>query len=212
MIETKNYKVEQSKMFHYKLHTKTKGEESHFLVLSIMKTNLIPGAIYNDNDDSISFVAEKVNTLEDFLKVPMTQNQCVKMIYCITKQLEELEKCPKKLGFYGIDLNDVLVINEDIFIIASSAYLRHILNDRFFFYSPFHLPLFSSPELLSIKNLPADIHYKCFYYSLGGLCIHCLFKENENNVSLESISYTKMHWFLKRCFAEQPEKRSLLFL
>jgi hypothetical protein len=211
MIETKNYKVEQTKKFHYKLHAKTKGEEAYSLVLCIMKTKLIPGAIYNDNDDSISFVAERVNTLEDFLKVPMSQNQCVKMIYCITKQLEELEKCAKKLGFYGIDLNEILVINEEIFIIASSAYLRHILNERFFFYSPFHLPLFSSPELLSIKSLPADIHYKCFYYSLGGLCMHCLFSEEKEH-SLETISYTKMYWFLKRCFAEDPEKRSLLFL
>lgn len=212
-METKKYKVDQTKLFHFELHVK--GEEKYNLVLSIMMTKLIPGAIYN-NDGSISFVAEKVSNLEEMLmnsRSTMCQNICVKMIYCISRQLEELNKLPTKLGFYGVDLDDILVINEDIFVIASSCYLKHVLNDHLMFYSPFHIPMFSSPELLSIKSLPGEVHYKCFYYSLGELCMHCLFKEKEKDKDvLETISYTKMYWFLKRCFVNEPKKRSLVFM
>ena len=216
-METKNYKVEEKKSFHYQLHVK--GEQKHNLVLSIMMTKLLPGGIYN-NDGSISFVAEKVSNLEEMLRNSrMCQNICVKMIYCILRQLEELNKCPTKLGFYGVDLSDILIINEDIFVIASASYLRYILSDNLVFYSPFHMPMFSSPEVLSIKSLPGEVHYKCFYYSLGKLCMHCLFNDKEKEKEkdkdkdvLETISYTKMYWFLKRCLASDPNERSLLFM
>ena len=35
-----------------------------------------------------------------------------------------------------------------------------------------------SPEILEINSIPATISYRCFYYSLGALGIHCLFGIN----------------------------------
>lgn len=219
IINNKNFKIEKEKetTFSYFLHVY--GENRNPLIVSLLMSKLMPGANYNSSAQEISFVAEKVSTLSELLKTykdgKMPYSVCVRMIYCISRQLDELEKTHK--FFYGLDLDNILVINDDIFLIASLQYLMPMSDKTFIFYSPFQMPFFSSPELLSTKSIPAEIHFKCFYYSLGGLFMHCLFgKTQTDNEDLEKtidpISQTKMYWFLKRCFASDPSKRSLLFI
>jgi hypothetical protein len=219
IINNKNFKIEKATTFSYFLHVH--GENRNPLIISLLMSKLMPGANYNSNSKEISFVAEKVSTLEELLKTykdkKMPYNVCVRMIYCISSQLDELEKTHKFL--YGLDLDDILVINDDIFLIASTEYLMPMSDKTFTFYAPFEMPFFSSPELLSIKSIPAEVHFKCFYYSLGGLLMHCLFGKTQSQIDdaeleklIDPISQTKMYWFLKRCFASTPSKRSLLFI
>ena len=78
-----------------------------------------------------------------------------------------------------------------------------------------HIPLFNNPEIIKIKELPSKINYKCSYYSLGLLIGYCLFGSDilEKNIEeiLESISFTKLYFFLKRCF-DNLDERCLLFV
>ena len=85
-----------------------------------------------------------------------------------------------------------------------------------------HIPIFDNPEILQIRELPAKINHKCIYYSLALLIIDCMFdkftsldkftsvnmitieekieKEIDINETLKSIHFTKLYFFLERCF------------
>jgi hypothetical protein len=212
--------IEQQSAFNYKL--KIHGEHKKSLMISLVKSKLLPCVQYNSVNEDLTFVAESVDTLERTLQIQkMSHNTCVQMIYCISKQLDELESLHKM--FYGLDLSDILVINHDIFVIANPKYLMPMIDKHITFYAPFQMPSYSSPELQSIQSIPAEVHFKTIYYSLGRILQGALlpepliresnyFSEEELEQQLSPILYTKMYWFLKRCFEKEPSKRSLLFI
>ena len=87
---------------------------------------------------------------------------------------------------------------------------------------PYEKPYFSSPEIINTNKLPALIHYKSCYYSLGLLIVFCYFGEyllKGNDIpskeslefSLKPIYLSKLYWFLLRCLQDNPEKRTLLY-
>ena len=86
------------------------------------------------------------------------------------------------------------------------------------FYNPIEQPYFSNPELNELTKLPARLDYRSSYYSLGALILFCstniyIFAElKEINEILFPINYTKLYWFLRRCFHEPCNKRILLFI
>jgi hypothetical protein len=147
----------------------------------------------------------------------------IKMIYNLSKQIAYLETI--MMSFYGYNLDDILVINDNTFFIASTKYLVNInANDNYiYFYKPIDKPYFSSPELNELTKLPSIIHYKSSYYSLGTLVAFCLLntnllvsKEKRSEKDIENILkpffYTKIYWFLKRCLNKDCEQRVLLFI
>jgi hypothetical protein len=67
---------------------------------------------------------------------------------------------------------------------------------------------FCAPEILALSVIPAAVSYKCFYYSLGALVIHCLGLGLDSD--LEVIYDTKLYWLLKRIMVIEPNKRVLL--
>ena len=96
-------------------------------------------------------------------------------------------------------------------------------NEKATFTSPFDLPYFSSPELLEIKSLPAEIDYRASYYSLGALIIFYLtnkylflgnevMREVDIEKCLQPFLNTKVYWFLKRCIKSDCEERILRFI
>jgi hypothetical protein len=144
------------------------------------------------------------------------------MIHDLGKQMAHLET--KFFAFYGFNLDDILVINNSTFIIASIKNIIKIEPDKcIYFYSPIIKPYFSNPELIKLTNLPAKIDYRSGYYSLGALILFSLtniyiFAEIEIEIEksidniLEPIYYTKIYWFLRRCFIKKSEERILLFI
>ena len=157
----------------------------------------------------------------------LTEMQTIQMIKCLTTQIEYLNR--NNLGFYGFDKSDIIVINENIFLIANINYLYNLDKERNLnFYTPITKPIFSSPEFTSLKQLPAKISYKTNYYCLGSIIVYFylgiqLSLENDTkretksqSESIESllkpIYYTKIYWFLLRCLKNNPEKRILLFI
>jgi polyhydroxyalkanoate synthesis regulator phasin len=201
---------------------------------SITQTNILSHAFYNEEDneadneadndeetqESISFTAESVKPLSVLLKKgKLTNQETTKMIHDLSKQIAYLETKMQQT-FYGYNLDDILVINEDIFFIASTKNLARIetKNNSIYFYKPIDKPYFSNPELNELTKLPAKIDYRSSYYSLGALILFCstniyIFSElKETDIILSPIYYTKLYWFLKRCFHEDCKQRILLFI
>ena len=167
---------------------------------------------------SISFTAETVKPLSTFLKKgKLTNQETIKMIHDLSKQIAYLET--NLLAFYGYELDDILVINEDTFFIASIKCLKKIDKTKcIYFYNPIDIPYFSNPELNELTKLPAKIDYRSSYYSLGALILFCstniyIFSElKEIDTILLPIYYTKWYWFLRRCFLQDSKQRILLFI
>ena len=169
------------------------------------------------------FTAEKVSPITILLKEgKLTNQQITKMIYDLSKQIAYLEI--NMMSFYGYQLDDILLINDNTFFVASTKHLANInaKDYNIYFYKPIDKPYFSSPELNELTKLPAKIDYRSSYYSLGALILFCstnvyIFAEQieeEQNLLdfLEPVNYTKPYWFLKRCFYKNCKERILLFI
>ena len=137
------------------------------------------------------------------------------MIDELTRQMTHLKNL--SYGFYGIDISDIMVV-DDTFIFCSCEHLMPIIENEIQFYAPIKTPYFSNPELNELTKLPAKIDYRSSYYSLGALILFCstniyIFSElKETDIILSPIYYTKLYWFLKRCFHEDCKQRILLFI
>jgi len=223
-IETRSFSLKQINTFNYVLNIK--GEYKYQIYQSIVETNLLKHLFYNDETNNIHLTLETAISLKN--NYELSHNQCIKMIYTVTKQIEYLEQ--NGLVFYGFDLDDILIVNENIFIVLGTRYLlpiEPIDNDNKNMYIKMYnipnTPYFSNPELLQLRKLPSYLNSKIGYYSLGVLIVFCLLKQyllvgneikNKKEIEdiLSPINDTKMYSFLKRCLNVDPEKRLLLFM
>jgi hypothetical protein len=207
----------------YKLYIK--GEYRKQIYNSFVKTNIIKNTIYEDETEIIYFSAENVITLNNYLnKQPnnkLDEKQCIQLINCLTKQIKYNELT--NYGFFGFDLDDILVIDDNIFIIANANNLTHIINNNIIINYLFDKPYFNSPEILKINSIPAKIHYKTGYYSLGCLITYLLLNtyllvgneiksEKEIEELLNPFNYTIIYWFLIRCLRSDVNNRLLLLV
>jgi hypothetical protein len=224
--KTKTYKIEQTvNTNRYTLYLEKNPLYMYELYQSITKTNILSYALFDDDDqdqdnqESISFTAETVKPLSTFLqKGKLTNQLAIKMIHDLSKQIAYLET--NLLAFYGYNLDDILIINDDTFFIATTKCMINIdaTNKCLYFYKPIIKSYFSSPELNELTKLPARLDYRSSYYSLGALILFCstniyIFSElKEIDEILLPINYTKLYWFLKRCFHEDSKQRILLFI
>jgi hypothetical protein len=194
---------------------------THDIYKSISETNILSNVFFDDshNVEKIMFTGETVKPLSVILKEgKLTNQQIIKMIYDLSKQIAYLEII--MMSFYGYNLDDIIVINDNTFFVANTKNLAKInaKDYNIYFYKPIDKPYFSSPELNDLKKLPAKIDYRASYYSLGALILFCstnvyIFSELAKEEDfLEPINYTKPYWFLKRCFYEDCKKRILLFI
>jgi hypothetical protein len=222
---TTTYKIEHTTNTNSYTLTIQNGS-THEIYKSISETNLLSNVFFDDlndiNVETIMFTAEKVKPLSVLLKEgKLTNQQIIKMIYDLSKQIAYLEI--NLMSFYGYNLDDILVINDNTFFVASTKHLVSInaKDYNIYFYKPIIKPYFSNPELNELTKLPAKIDYRSSYYSLGALILFCstniyifaeLIEGNREERFLDIINYTKPYWFLKRCFNEDCKKRILLFI
>ena len=220
---TRTYKIEHISNTNSYTLTIQNGS-THEIYKSISETNILSNVFFDDtnNVETIMFTGETVKPLSVLLKeCKLTNQQIIKMIYDLSKQIAYLEI--NLMSFYGYNLDDILVINDNTFFIASTKHLVGInaKDYNIYFYKPIIKPYFSNPELNELTKLPAKIDYRSSYYSLGALILFCstniyifaeLIEGNREERFLDTINYTKPYWFLKRCFNEDCKKRILLFI
>jgi len=217
---TKNYELRKINDFTYSL--KLFGDATTPMYKTIKR--LVKSVQYDYETGSIFFSAEEVKPLKEYLLNSCDQrlvyNICIKMIDELTRQMTHLNNL--SYGFYGIDINDIMVV-DDIFIFCSCEHLMPIIENDIQFYAPIKTPYFSNPEILKLTTLPGSINYKCSYYSLGTLVVFCFLKqyllvgnEVKSDEEIENIighlKNTKLYWFIKRCLDDKIDKRSLLLI
>jgi len=212
-ITNKKYEIEQINDFIYSIKVNGENNDKIYSMLKLM----IKNSFY---DDGLFFSAESVKDLKSYLHENYGINNFINMIDDLTKQIIYLRK--NNYGFYGFDMNDIIVIEDNKFVICSCQYLLPLTEDNMVFYSPINKPYFFSPDII-INELPSQISYKCSYYSLGVLITYCLTKkyllkgneiksEEEIEKEIYCLKDTKIYWFLKRCLKTESNKRELLLI
>ena len=211
-LKTKNAEITQTGKYSYKLSIQG-NDKTNLLYSSILKTDILTNAFYNSTDKSLYFTAETVTLLKK-IDLFLSEAKCIRMIDTLTRQIKYLEKI--RYAFYGHSIDDILVVNGDIFININANTLLPIKEKHISFLSPFIKTQFMSLEISNITSLPSKIHYQSSYYSLAALVIYCLLnKDLQTKVETEDLErllkpifYTKIYWFLKRCL----HKRMLLLI
>ena len=222
------YSIQKKGDNKYSLFIKNSLHRKDFYEFFIL-TNYVPFTFIDSESesesDSLFFHAEEICLLDDLLKkqeYKLSQEQCLHMIRDIGRQIKYFEK--KKLAFLGFNIQDILVINKNKFLIIATEFIKPF-DSSFFIHllGFFEKPYFSSPEIINVKKLPYKIHYKSCYYSLGVLVAFCLLNEyllkgneilsgEKIQTILQPIYLSKMYWFLIRCLNEKVEERVLLYI
>ncbi len=135
-------------------------------------------------------------------KYEITSNSYIEIIRTISRQFKYLEE--KGYSIVGLNMDDITVIDDEIFVILNPDILYKIMEDKSIeIKKPIKKPQFKSPELTELNKVPGKIHYKTFYYSLGSLLEHLYPNEP---------GWTKLRFFIKRCKNIIPENRAMLFV
>jgi serine/threonine protein kinase len=213
------------------------------LVRSLMKTRLIQCGTITDDYSCLRFKALSVvpfhifreqHNIERGSKI-LSINSAAKMLSSLSTQLNYLITKEHKT-IIGYAPENIIVINGENSAFMDIELVADIVieegEEMAIISSPFKATdFFVSPELLRIKELPAYVHYKTSYFSLGCLLLYALtydsssgvdfYKEylkeincNKINEYLNRLHFknTKFYWLLSRCLVEDPKKRSILFI
>jgi len=202
---------------------------SELLIRSISSTKIILGATTSENYDIVSFNATSVESFKQYLNglKEMRYDSTLKMVSDLSLQLNYLLKTYKQT-FLGYNPDNLIVVDGNKYIYISNEYLLNIDEDEVTITSPFSQEdFFMSPELYNVKELPANVHYKTIYFSLGSIIIYGLtgnmdflkdeddkpiYQKLNNTLECLPIRGSKLYWLLKRCLDEEPKRRSIIFI
>ena len=206
------------------------------LIRSLIRTHIIQGTI---TDDYLTLRFKAVSVVpfrifrEQYKKERgskmLSINLGANMLSSLTAQLSYLIKSEHKT-IIGYAPENIIVINGKTFAFLDSelvADIEPVGKEMATISCPFNVTdFFASPEMLKIKELPSQVHYKTSYFSLGCLLLYSLLEEDfyteylkeikceKIHEHLNNLSFknTKLYWLLSRCLVEEPKKRSILFI
>ena len=130
----------------------------------------------------------------------------------------------------GYNPNDIIVINDETFAFLNSELITEIDQDTELITItwPFSTKdFFVPPELLTMKEIPSQIHFKSSYFSFACLIIYFLLGDDEfytsylntkdsqevlNGLNNHTIKGTKLYWFLSRCLTKSEKDRCLILI
>jgi hypothetical protein len=175
------------------------------------KVNILCSS-YSSLDDFIERIKKEVGVR------CLPYNTILRIIYCLHYQQRILET--QYQSIYTLSIEDIIVIDDWTFLCINPLITKPIIitnnNKQIAFSSPFERKKFSSPELLSIKQLPSQISITTFYYSLACLAFFCMFSkeydETANTKGLNTILYTKLYFFFKKALVIDPNNRYLIYI
>lgn len=209
------------------LYTIEFSQKSKILIQSLIKTKILLGSFPSDDYTSLFINANSIQTLKQYQNQLKSINNTRKLNYntllqfvkTLSKQIKYLINFEYK-SFYAFNTENIIVINESIFIYLSNELLNiHPNTETIEIIYPFPKNLNSfyiSPELYKMDTIPSSIHYKTIYYSLSALAIDQIHEndfENDDKIkNLESLKNTKLYFLLLRCLDEDIKNRSILFI
>jgi hypothetical protein len=201
-------------------------------VLLISLTKFVKGSTCSDDYLLFTFKAYSVEMLthcKNNLKkssIKMVAN----MAHTLGGQIQEMFKY--SASFVGFNTENIIVINEDIFLCLNVELMREIdEQNNITIFTPFSSSdFFFSPEIKCATKLPLILHYKTAYFSLACLLLYVLLSYNDSfykeylisdadfdgifakYLANHPIKETKLYWLIDRCLVEEPEKRAILFI
>lgn len=200
------------------------------LIKSIVQSKQIDDlSVYKDYR-TIEFTATSVQTYTEFMEGMLYEMNGVKrlsydatlrLISSLATQLKYLiEK--QSSCFYLYNTDNLIVVDGNKFVYMSNQHLCSFMPDSktMLIIQPFSCRTnFVSPELRRIICIPAKVDYRSIYYSLGALALHCLSDNDclsdnfdKEDAVLGELKGTKLYAMLRRCLAEDPCERSILFV
>jgi hypothetical protein len=211
--------------------------QSYSLINSLLKTRLIQGGSTDEFYKTVTFKAENIKTLNQYLNDKIKKRgkknllipEAAKAILDLVKQLEYLINVESKT-IIGYSPNDIIIINDETFVFLNSELITNIdeETEKITITWPFSTrDFFLSPELLKIKEIPSLIHFKTSYFSFACLIIYFLlgdddfytsylntrdFQEVLNGLENHTIKETKLYWFLSRCLTKYEKDRCLILI
>jgi hypothetical protein len=214
----KKYELTQTNEFTYNIKVNINAKPIYSCIKKFVKNSF-----FSEETNNMIFSAEDVKPLHTYLiNKKLSHFKCIKIIDDLTKQINYLKNM--NYGIYGFDIHDIIVINENMFLICSGDYLQTLtVGSEIIFYEPIKFPYFGSPDIITLTSLPSIIDYSCIYYSLGALIVYCLLNEyllvgneikSEEEIEkiINPLQDTKIYWFLKRCLKTNSKKRVLLLI
>jgi serine/threonine protein kinase len=234
IIKSENYEIYKLENSIYKIHF---HYAAYSLVSSLVKSRLIMGSSTDETYTTITFKAESVKTLKQYLqdnevrtgKQSVLISDVSKMIRSLVMQLSYLITKTSST-IIGYTPENIIVINDEKFAFLGSDFVANFdeVTEMAMISCPFSpKDFFFSPEIIRIKEIPSYIHYKSSYFSLACLIIYALlgddefYKEYLRHKQIETIieyidnhpiKQTKIYWLLSRCLVEQPNNRSILLI
>jgi len=173
------------------------------------------------SSESISVDVSSHEPLSSFLKRnggDINYTVTMMLLYHITIFINFAEG--KQISIPFIELDDITVVNDKIFLFTGFSKLTPINNGRIRIMHSFKDNLYYlSPELKSIRSTPTDVSYKSVYYSLALLLSECILGEkiDKNKAihirnTLAIIYDTKLYWFISNCLDKNPSNRTLTII
>lgn len=234
ILKTENLKIMRVDKSLYKIEL---NQSSYALINSLIKTKLIKGASTDETYKTIIFKGESVKSLKEYQDeykkrsgtAKLLVSDVAKMIRSLTIQLQYLLE-NEFSTIIGYAPENIIVINDEIFAFLGSELVANFDADSEEAmiscpYSP--KDFFFSLELLKIKEIPSNIHFKTAYFSLAILLLYMIIGDDEfyteflkhkqsekmlEELNNHPIKQTRIYWLLSRCLVEEPKNRSIIFI
>lgn len=206
---------------------------SYSLINSLLKTRLIQGGSTDEFYKTVTFKADSIKTFNQYLNIRGKKKllipEAAKSILQLGKQLEYLINMESKT-IIGYNPNDIIVINDETFAFLNSELITDIdqETEQITITWPFSTKdFFVPPELLTMREIPSQIHFKSTYFSFACLIIYFLLGDDEfytsylntkdsqevlNGLNDHTIKGTKIYWFLSRCLTKSEKDRCLILI
>lgn len=226
MYETTTLKlVNKNKNFFIKIKNTIQNKKfiKSFLDTSEeVEKHLNPGSL-NGDELKIDIFVKEVKSLTNYLKNNIEYEYLEKLYVNLNNQITNLNN--EGLGVINLSHEDIFVLeylDDVIFIFLNNDNLVDIdFHDKLLITKPFAKDKYCSPELNTIKKLPAIVTKSSVYWSIGKLILFCLkkFKDEKyinKNLSKENIlnkiMNTRLYWAVQKNLEMKPEKRASLLI
>ena len=182
----------------------------------LLYKNLISSEKIKESDKAISLMVDNVESLEQYLKKndnKLEYHMVLKLAKDLVLVKENLNKY--NLMFVNLDINDIIVINEDIFMFINYNNIYNLLDDdSISIENILTRSEFNKKKEFIQESVPYSINIKTVYYNIGNLLFYCLFNKvyDDNKLSIYPIYHTKLYWFLERCLENDINNRVFLLV
>jgi len=188
-----------------KIYTIETNDTNDYLKIFLQEKGLLVSG------DIISFGIDSISSLAD---AKLNDNYITKFIYDLGYQILYLKN--NNLGIKYFDINDIIVINSNIFVFINPNKIFKLVDrkdEKLYRYGKVNMKVFNESEFVPPEFTKdskdskdsKDIYYTSSFYSLAKLILYIF------DLNLEKLYFTQLYFFLDRCLVDKPENRKFLY-